>query len=223
MITSYKDLETLVWGELMAVIAPEAIISISDTKCPTPEELASGKYFEIITTPEPDKLMRAEEAPPVRRSWAINGAPEWNIAEDVVFMQLSEAEDDINRPLDDEWLEHGEDFIRRTGITRVFSLKLNAYGPNCYDNLLRTRMAFLAGRKELKENKVFLVPERAAIVRAPELFQGRWWDRADTELKLNALFVSSNEVRSIESVNVEVGINRQRDSKEVLHKKVCVK
>ena len=79
-------------------------------------------------------------APPVRHSWPKGGAPDWRIDDDVVFMQLSEAEDELNRPVDDEWLERGEDFTRRQGITRVCNLKLNAYGPNCYDNLLRIRM-----------------------------------------------------------------------------------
>ena len=184
MLTSYNELQLLVWQELMAILAPDW-------------ESGAG-------------------APPVRHSWPKGGAPDWRIDDDVVFMQLSEAEDDINRPVEDEWLEKGDDLTRRQGITRVFNLKLNAYGPHCYDNLLRIRMEFLRGIDAMKKEKVYLVPERTAIVRAPELFQSRWWNRADTNLKLNVLFVSDTDVKAITSVRVGIYANRQGQSQAVL-------
>lgn len=234
MLTSYNELQMLVWQELMGIIAPNALTMVGDIISPTPEEIADGKYCVAIRTPHPQLLQQAEalsgmnpdeimsgvipslKAPPVRHSWPKGGAPDWRIDDDVLFMQLSEAEDELNRPVDDEWLERGEDFTRRQGITRVFNLKLNAYGPNCYDNLLRIRMEFLRGIDAMKKEKVYLVPERAPIIRAPELFQGRWWNRADTTLKLNALFIFDTEVTSITSVKVGVFANRQDKSKAVI-------
>lgn len=185
--------------------------------------MRSYSELEDLLWQELSDIIASNKAGAVRRSWQPNGAPDWTIGDDVLFMQLAESEDDINLPLDYDWKESGEDLDRRTGVTRVFTLRLTAYGPNCYDNLLRVRMAFLAGRQALKANQVYLVPERAAVVRAPELFQNRWWNRADTELKLNALFVFDEKVGTITRVDVSVGANRQGSSKTVISEIVCVK
>lgn len=148
------------------------------------------------------------KTPAVRHSWPIHGAPDWKITDDVIFMQLAETEDDINIPLDGQWRDAERDLVYRQGVTRVFELRLNAYGPNCYDNLLHIRLALLNGRPNLRKQNVCIVPERTGIIKAPELFQSRWWNRADTRLKFNVLMVFDQDVKTIETVNITVLDNK---------------
>lgn len=175
----------------------------------TYDELETLVWQELM-----DIVGAGDGAPPVRRSWA--GLPDWKIDDDVIFMQLAETDDDIAVPLDTEYREDGSGLIAKQGTSRVFTLRLNAYGPNAYDSLLRIRTEILRGRKNLRLAKVYPVPERSPIIRAPELFQGRWWNRADIALKFNVLMIFEADIGTIESVNVTVRANRQHESKIVL-------
>lgn len=145
--------------------------------------------------------------PPVRRSWPVDGAPDWKITDDVVFMQLTEAEDEYMRTVDTVLESTGEDFQQSSAVTRVLSLSLNAYGPSCYENLLNVKMAVTPGRKNFKKNKIYLVPGVDAVRYAPELFQGRWWKRCDLTLKFNCLMVFETAVNAIKEVDITIGAN----------------
>lgn len=180
MVKTLKELETLIWQELMDIVG-------------------AGKG-----------------APPVRKSWPQSGSPDWKIIDDVIFMQLAETDDEISIPLDYDLENDGDNLLLKQGTSRVFNLRLNAYGPKSYENLLRIRIAMLRGRKNLRKQKIFPVPERTPVIKAPELFQGRWWNRADMTLKFNVLMIFKEQIGTIETVNVVVGANRQGDSDTVL-------
>ena len=163
-----------------------------------------------------DIIGSGKGAPPVRISWPKSGAPDWKIMDDVIFMQLAETDDEISIPLDYDLENDGDNLLLKQGTSRVFNLRLNAYGPKSYENLLRIRIAMVRGRKNLRKQKIFPVPERTPVIKAPELFQGRWWNRADMTLKFNVLMIFKEQIGTIETVNVVVGANRQGDSNTVL-------
>lgn len=187
MVKTLKELETLIWQELMDIVG-------------------AGKG-----------------APPVRKSWPQSGSPDWKIIDDVIFMQLAETDDEIATPLDYDFTADGDDLILKQGTTRVFNLRLNAYGPKSYENLLRIRIEMLRGRKNLRKQQIYPVPKRTPVIRAPELFQGRWWERADMTLKFNVLMVFETTVGTIEKVNVEVGANRPGGSEIVIKDTIHVR
>ena len=81
----------------------------------------------------------------------------------------------------------------------------------------------LRGRKNLRKQQIYPVPERTPVIRAPELFQGRWWERADMTLKFNVLMVFETTVGTIEKVNVEVGANRPGGSEIVIKDTIHVR
>lgn len=154
--------------------------------------------------------------PQVRRSWPMDGAPDWKITDNVVFMQCTEAAEDIMQPIDERWQSEGRDFLRESASTRTIQLRLNAYGPACYESLLKLRLELLRGRPKLKKQKIYIIPGKDSIQYAPELFQGRWWKRADLTLYFNVLISVESIVKAIEEVNVTIKANEPGTSDVIL-------
>lgn len=154
--------------------------------------------------------------PPVRRSWPTDGGPDWKLTDNVVFMQCTEAAEDIMQPIDERWQSEGRDFLRESASTRTIQLRLNAYGPACYESLLKLRLELLRGRPKLKKQKIYIIPGKDSIQYAPELFQGRWWKRADLTLYFNVLISVKSIVRAIEEVNVTIKANEPGTSDVIL-------
>lgn len=154
--------------------------------------------------------------PPVRRSWPTDGGPDWKLTDNVVFMQCTEAAEDIMQPIDERWQSEGRDFLRESASTRTIQLRLNAYGPACYESLLKLRLELLLGRPKLKKQKIYIIPGKDSIQYAPELFQGRWWKRADLTLYFNVLISVEAIVKAIEEVNVTIKANEPGTSDVIL-------
>lgn len=154
--------------------------------------------------------------PPVRRSWPTDGGPDWKLTDNVVFMQCTEAAEDIMQPIDERWQSEGRDFLRESASTRTIQLRLNAYGPACYESLLKLRLELLLGRPKLKKQKIYIIPGKDSIQYAPELFQGRWWKRADLTLYFNVLISVESIVKAIEEVNVTIKANEPGTSGVIL-------
>lgn len=154
--------------------------------------------------------------PPVRRSWPTDGGPDWKLTDNVVFMQCTEAAEDIMQPIDERWQSEGRDFLRESASTRTIQLRLNAYGPACYESLLKLRLELLLGRPKLKKQKIYIIPGKDSIQYAPELFQGRWWKRADLTLYFNVLISVESIVKAIEEVNVTIKANEPGTSDVIL-------
>lgn len=154
--------------------------------------------------------------PPVRRSWPTDGGPDWKLTDNVVFMQCTEAAEDIMQPIDERWQSEGRDFLLEIASTRTIQLRLNAYGPACYESLLKLRLELLLGRPKLKKQKIYIIPGKDSIQYAPELFQGRWWKRADLTLYFNVLISVESIVKAIEEVNVTIKANEPGTSDVIL-------
>lgn len=154
--------------------------------------------------------------PPVRRSWPTDGGPDWKLTDNVVFMQCTEAAEDIMQPIDERWQSEGRDFLRESASTRTIQLRLNAYGSACYESLLKLRLELLRGRPKLKKQKIYIIPGKDSIQYAPELFQGRWWKRADLTLYFNVLISVESIVKAIEEVNVTIKANEPGTSDVIL-------
>lgn len=154
--------------------------------------------------------------PPVRRSWPTDGGPDWKLTDNVVFIQCTEAAEDIMQPIDERWQSEGRDFLRESASTRTIQLRLNAYGPACYESLLKLRLELLLGRPKLKKQKIYIIPGKDSIQYAPELFQGRWWKRADLTLYFNVLISVESIVQAIEEVNVTIKANEPGTSDVIL-------
>lgn len=157
------------------------------------------------------------ERPPVRRSWPTMGQPDWSFEEDVLFFQCTFVDgQDVSQPLHVFWQDSGEDLNLHQEQTRVLQVQMIAYGPNGATNLDNIRTAIYNGVPLLRRAGVYVVPGNEAPKYAPELFQARWWRRADMTLIFNVAKSYDTIVKTITSVPVTVGANRPGTSTTVL-------
>lgn len=159
----------------------------------------------------------AYERPAVRRSWPTMGQPDWSFEEDVLFYQCTFIDgQDVSQPLHDFWQDSGEDLNLHQEQTRVLQVQMIAYGPNGATNLDNIRTAIYNGVPLLRRAGVYVVPGNEAPRYAPELFQARWWRRADMTMIFNVAKSYDTEVKTITSVPVTIGANRPEDSETVV-------
>ena len=144
----------------------------------------------------------------VRISWPTGGAPAWKIAEDVVFIRILESESLWNRQREVKFLnlvdpDYGN---QETKYTRVLMVNWAFYGPHCFDNAqaVRDQMFYELNQEALKQNNLALIPNIAAPMRVPELYQGQWWDRTDLSMFFNEKIVLNYNVPYIKSAEIEV-------------------
>ena len=158
------------------------------------------------------------QSPPVRKSWPTAGQPDWKFGEDVLFMQPTWLDgQDVSQEIHDFWQDDGaDDLIRHQEQTRVLQMRLVAYGPNCAEILYRLRTQIYNGVADLKKNHIFVVPGPEAPQYNPELFQARWWPRADMILRFNVGVAYDTAVKKIQSVDITLQANRPLDSEEVV-------
>lgn len=177
-------------------------------------EILFYRAFMTLLGENPEE---ANERPPVRRSWPTMGQPDWSYNEDVLFFQLTFLDgQDVSQPLHDFWQDSGEDLNRHQEQTRVMQAQLIAYGPNGATNLDNIRTAIYNGVPLLRNAGVYVVPGNEAPRYAPELFQARWWRRADMTMVFNVAKSYDTEVKTITSVPVTIGANRPGSSTTVL-------
>ena len=59
--------------------------------------------------------------------------------------------------------------------------------------------------------KMFLISEPV-----PELFQGRWWPRADMDVKFNNLVTFDTDINAVKEVNASINLNHSGSSEVVI-------
>jgi hypothetical protein len=142
----------------------------------------------------------------VRISWPQDGAPAWDITDDMVFIRCYEIDDPYNRPREnsDEYESSPEGFVREVSYTTVMQVDLIIYGPEAPENarVLRNEIFYEENRLILAKNNVHLVFDIASPRRADEYYAGMWWKRRDMSMKFNLLTVRSTTVSAIDSVAV---------------------
>jgi len=158
---------------------------------------------------DPDAAYNGTSKPPVRQSWPTSGQPDWHIGDDVVFIRVTDVTgEDVALPTDEYFESDGKrDFLQTRALTRVLQLHLVAYGPNAYDQLVIIREALLYGNSMLRKAGLFVIPGADTPQRAPELYQGQWWERADFVIRFNDRMKFERNILSVETVPVTVAVN----------------
>ena len=151
-------------------------------------------------------LTTPSKAEDVRIEWPIEGAPGPKITDDIIYLRCVEVDSPINKQREFRHYQASPDFIQSIGFSKTMEVSYICYGPSSYDNAdyLRTAIFFQDIHDLLAQNSVYLVPDIAEPKRVPELFENRWWQRADLQMRFNALVVRERAAHYIESVEVTV-------------------
>jgi hypothetical protein len=88
----------------------------------------------------------------------------------------------------------------------VIALKLVFYGPNSFENAQTVRDQFFADeyRRRLAQDEIYLIPDIVSPRRAPDPFQGQWWERVDLTLRFNEKIAKNTIIGTIESADVAI-------------------
>jgi hypothetical protein len=124
----------------------------------------------------------------VRLSWPTRGQPDWKITEDVAFIRITTSSEPIIAQRDTVYSPNDDTSVQETtSYTRVHRVSWIIYGPNAYDNsqALRDGLYSQAAHDTLAASNLYMVLDVPAVSRAPEPFNGQWWERCDLSARFN--------------------------------------
>ena len=145
----------------------------------------------------------------VRLSWPTQGASAWKVDEDVIFLRITEADDEYNRQRDtayDPKDKDADNAIEKKTFTRIIQTYWICYGPNSFDRAFAIRNALFAtqSRETLSGSGLYLIPDMDAPRRSPELFAGQWWERTDLSARFNEYIRLDTTVPYLKSADIAV-------------------
>ncbi|GLG01830.1 hypothetical protein Alches_18710 [Alicyclobacillus hesperidum subsp. aegles] len=143
----------------------------------------------------------------VRIGWPMDGSPAWEIGSDVCFILVSYADSPYTRqiqtdyaPLDDANAQVNQTYTVGLRVSWTF------YGPNAFSHadLVRSALYLDSTTQTLASSNVALVTDVPMPLRAPELFDGQWWDRVTFWAQFNELVMRQSSVPYIGSATISV-------------------
>lgn len=138
----------------------------------------------------------------VRFTWPENNQPGWKRTQDLCFVQVVPQQSDVERQRNAAWDGAA---VNRWSM-RVIGVSFLFYGPHAWDNAveLRYRLFDDAAQGLLRQNRMALVTDIGAPVRAPELFNAQWWDRADLFAQFNETITETSPFTPMDSAQIEI-------------------
>lgn len=147
----------------------------------------------------------------VRQSWQTQGNPAFTIDDDVVFIRCIEQETDYNTIRDEMTVGNNEDTsIRIRVYTRMWNVFFRARGPNSFDQIRLIKSLLLEDfpHDNLAALNLYMIPATSTPVRAPELFEGRWWEQVDYNIDLLEQVTETFTIQTVNAVEV-IGFDEQ--------------
>lgn len=138
----------------------------------------------------------------VRRTFTVDGIPDFTIEEDIVFMKVFSGGDTYDQKV---YTDNSE-AQSVAYYTRTITLSLIAYGPSALEHLERIRVCFVAGIEtlNLKAARIFPKIDPSSVIRIPELFDGQWWERADFSIIMYAEENTAVDIEGFASTEITV-------------------
>jgi len=143
----------------------------------------------------------------VRIAWQVEGAPAWGITDDLVFVEALE-EDGVYNKLRDMYPQSSgsPNYINvQFEYTRIWRVIFIARGPNSMDNIRLIKSGLLQAEfvyGTLSDSNLYLMPEIGNAIRAPELKQGRWWERTDLHVIVYEQINETLQTGTVKSIEI---------------------
>lgn len=135
-----------------------------------------------------------ENKPFVRFSYPAYGQPDWGFEDNVCFVFITPVTSDVERQRNHyiSGANYKEYFLRQISVHMTF------YGSSSWDYAQQLRDALFseAITQSLFASNIGLVSDVGAPERVPELFNDRWWERADL---VADFYVKTEGVRDIQA------------------------
>jgi len=127
----------------------------------------------------------------VRIGWPQQGAPGWEISDDMVALRVYEVQDpavDRQREIQFFDLDDDKTFTKlQMSYMRVMEVDWTIYGPDAYEtaSAIRDHIYYPDALYLLDKNNLGHIPGIHNIVRLREQFQGSWWERCELIMRFN--------------------------------------
>lgn len=121
-----------------------------------------------------------------RYSWPANGQPDWLNSADIVFLRCTQTDGSYNRVRNLLNAAGAPNFVLANWqYTRIWDIQWTAYGPNATDRIRAIQSALWLDwvTDAYSAQNLYCTRDIAAPTRAPELFQGQWWERVDVKAR----------------------------------------
>jgi hypothetical protein len=118
----------------------------------------------------------------VRLSWQTSGAPAYTIDDDVLFIRCREESTPYSEVRDEVRSDNGNgSAVRTRTYSRMWNVFFRARGPNSFDTIRLIKSMLLEDwtHDSLAQSKLYMITVMGTPVRAPELYEGRWWEQVD--------------------------------------------
>jgi hypothetical protein len=139
----------------------------------------------------------------VRLSWQTEGAPAFTIDDDVLFIRCAEEESDYN-VRDETWSTGDSQAIQTRVYSRLWNVFFRARGPNSFDTIRLIKSMLLQDfpHDTLAALNLYMVTATSTPVRAPELFDGRWWEQVDYNADFFEQVTETYTITTVDSVEI---------------------
>jgi hypothetical protein len=160
------------------------------------ESLFQSLTSQILGTTDPSA---------VRVGWNQQGAPGWAIGSDVTFLLLNYSDNQITRQMETTYAESSStDATASLTYQVVIRAEWTLYGPNSFDHadLIRSSLFQEPYKTTLAQSNLALITDIMMPVRAPELYNGQWWERSTFYAEFNELVTRTSSVPYIQTAPV---------------------
>lgn len=143
----------------------------------------------------------------VRQSWPTSGAPAYGINDNITFVRCTEVSNSYDRVKDEGYdVNDAVSGLLEIEYTRVWNVFCELRGPTAYQRgtILKSAMQLEFILALLAQANVYVVPDIAPPIRLPELFESKWWERADINIDFNEQVNESIVIPTVASVEVSV-------------------
>ena len=140
----------------------------------------------------------------IRKMYPKNGAPDWTVDDNIVFLNLSPRDDDWGKQRDTVYKAAIGTTLKRSLRTRVWDLAVNAYGPRSYEMVTAVKDGvFLEPiHAYLGKHQIYLVPLLQTPIQSNEIFAGQWWERWNLTLTFNERYDITEDVNYYDKVTI---------------------
>jgi hypothetical protein len=116
----------------------------------------------------------------VRIEWPTGGAPAWPIDYDVCFLSINYEDNSYTQQMHADYSANDSTTANANLVyTVALRVLFTFYGPNCFDNadVVRSSLFQEPYKTTLAQSNLALITHVSMPTRAPELFNGQWWNR----------------------------------------------
>lgn len=145
------------------------------------------------------------DSPYVRTAWPSQGAPFQEIQDDICYLECTLRDEPYTKLRNMVLLPGGDVYINEQwNYTRDWLIHWCLYGPNAVDRARAINSALFQEyfREQLAAINLFPVSSYPNVVRAPELINGQWWERADFDAEMYEFVTETIQTNTVVSAAV---------------------